>query len=153
MKVKDIMSTSVLTVKKDTTIEEIAHILVDNDISGVPVVDDEDNILGIVTEKDLLYKDVEPHFPPVVEILGGTIFLKGVKEYNEKLRKLVATKAEEIMTKRVVTVEEDAIVEHVAELMVEKDINRIPVVNKGKLVGIISRSDVVKYIAKMMEQD
>lgn len=151
MKAKEIMSTDVLTVKRDATIEEIARVLTDNNISGVPVVNDNNQIIGIVTEKDLLYKDVEPHFPPVVEILGGMIFLKGVKHYNEELRKLVATRAEDIMTKHVITVDEETVVEKVAELMAEKDVNRIPVVRNGNLVGIISRSDIVRYIAKTME--
>jgi CBS domain-containing protein len=151
MKAKEIMSTNVLTVGRDATIEEIAHILTDNNISGVPVVNESNHIVGIVTEKDLLYKDVEPHFPPVVELLGGMIFLKGVKHYNEELRKLVGTRAEDVMTGHVITVDEDTIVERVAELMAVKDINRIPVVSGGKLVGIISRSDIIKYIAKTLE--
>lgn len=151
MKAKEIMSVNVITIEKGTTIEEIAHILIEKNISGVPVVDKENNVVGMVTQKDLLYKDVEPHFPPVVEILGGLIFLKGVKHYNEELKKLVATKAEDIMTAKVISVDEDAEVEQVAELMVEKDVNRIPVLKGGKLVGIIGRSDIVKYIAKMME--
>ncbi|MFZ5989696.1 MAG: CBS domain-containing protein, partial [Bacillota bacterium] len=138
MKARDIMLTDVITVKKDTTIEEIAHILSEKSISGVPVVDDDNKVVGIVSQKDLLYKDIEPHFPPLVEILGGLVFLKGVKQYNEELRKLVATRAEEIMTRRVITVEEDTEVERIADLMVEKDINRVPVVNNSRLVGIIS---------------
>ena len=151
VKAKDIMSADVITVQKDATIEEIAHILTEKNISGVPVVDDDNSVIGVVTQKDLLYKKIEPRFPPVVEILGGLIFLKSVKNYNEELRKLVATKAEEIMTKKVVTVDEDTDIERIAELMVEQDINRIPVVKASKLVGIISRTDVVKYIAKTME--
>lgn len=151
MKAKDIMSTNVITVQKDTTIEEIAHLLADNSISGVPVLDESGKLIGMVTQKDLLYKDVEPRFPAVVELLGGLIFLKGVKQYNEELRKLVATRADQIMTKSIVTVSEDTEVEKVAQLMVEKDVNRVPVMKDGKLSGIISRADVVKYIAKMME--
>ncbi len=151
MKVKEIMSTRVFTVKKDTTIEEIAHILTENNISGVPVVDNDNRVVGMVTQKDLLYKDIEPRFPAVVEILGGIIFLKGVKHYQEELKKLVAAKAEDIMTKKVITVSEDEEIERVAEIMVEKDINRVPVVKNGKLVGIIGRADIVRYIAKIME--
>lgn len=151
MKAKEIMSTNVITVKKDSTIEEIANVLTDNNISGVPVVDDDGRVIGMVSQKDLLYKDVEPRFPAVVEILGGLIFLKGVKQYQEELKKLVAAKAEDIMTKKVVTVTEDSEVERVAELMIEKDINRIPVLSQGKITGIVSRADIVRYIAKMME--
>lgn len=151
MTARDIMSTNVLTVNKDTTIEEIAHLLADNNISGVPVLDSSGKVIGMVTEKDLLYKDVEPRFPAMVEILGGLIFLQGAKQYNEELRKLVATKAEDIMSQNVITIDEDEPVERVARLMVEKDINRVPVLKNGKLSGIISRADVVKYIAKMMD--
>jgi CBS domain-containing protein len=151
MKAKEIMETNVITVKKETTIEEIAHILTDKNISGVPVVDDGNKVIGMVSQKDLLYKDVEPRFPAVVEILGGLIFLKGVKHYQEELKKLVATKAEDIMTQKVISVTEETEVEKVAEIMVEKDVNRIPVLREGKLIGIISRADIVKYIAKMLE--
>ncbi|MCX7710266.1 MAG: CBS domain-containing protein [Clostridia bacterium] len=151
MKAREIMSPEVITIGRETTIEEIAHILSEKNISGVPVVDEGKKVIGMVTQKDLLYKDVEPRFPAVVEILGGLVFLKGVRHYNEELKKLVATKAEDIMTKNVVTVNGDIQVERVAELMIEKDINRIPVVDQGTLVGIISRADIVKYIAKMME--
>ena len=151
MKASQIMSKNVITVKRDTTIEDIAHILTNNKISGVPVVDDENRVVGMVTEKDLLYKDIEPHFPPVIEILGGLIFLKGVKKYNEELRKLVATKAEDIMTKDIITVEEDMTVGRIAELMIEKEINRLPVLKDDKLTGIISRADVVRSMSEMYE--
>ena len=151
MKASQIMSKNVITVKRDTTIEDIAHILTNNNISGVPVVDDENKVVGMVTEKDLLYKDIEPHFPPVIEILGGLIFLKGVKKYNEELRKLVATKAEDIMTKDTITVEEDMTVGRIAELMIEKEVNRLPVLKDDKLTGIISRADVVRSMSEMFE--
>ncbi len=151
MEAREIMSSDVISVKRNTTIEEIAHLLADNNISGVPVVDDDGRVIGMVTQKDLLYKDVEPRFPAVVQLLGGTIFLKGVKHYNEELKKLVATKAEDIMTKQIVTVNANAKVERIAQLMVDKDINRIPVVDDGKLVGIVGRADIVRYIAKMLE--
>lgn len=150
MKAGDIMSTQVVTVTKDCNIQEIAEILVKHNISGVPVVDDEEHVLGIVTNKDLLHKDIKPKFPPVVELQGGFIFLGGVKHYNEELKKLVATKAEDIMTRNVITISEDTEVGRIAEIMVEKDINRIPVTRDKKLVGIIGRADLVKYIAGSM---
>lgn len=148
MRVAEIMSKEVVTVGPDTTIEEVAGLLTGKNISGVPVVDEDGKLKGIVTQKDLLYKDMEPRFPAVVELLGGLIYLKGVHKYNEELKKLVATKVEDIMTKEVVTVREDARVEDVARLMVEKGINRVPVVRDGNMVGIVGRGDVVKYIAK-----
>jgi CBS domain-containing protein len=147
MKVKEIMANKVITIKRDTTIEEIAQILTDNNISGVPVMEG-DHIVGMVTQKDLLYKDIEPRFPAIVEILGGIIFLNGVKHYREELKKLVATKAEDLMTSKVITVDEEEEIGKVAEIMVEKSVNRIPVVNNGKLTGIVSRADIVRSMAK-----
>lgn len=151
MKARDIMSSNVITVNKETSIEEIAHILTENNISGVPVVDEGYRVVGMVTQKDLLYKDISPKKPAMMEILGAIIYLKGAHEYNEELRKIAASKAGDIMTKNVYTVQPDTEVERVAELMVERDVNRIPVVEGGKLIGIISRADIVRYIAKKME--
>ena len=152
MKAKAIMSVNVITIKRETTLEEIAHILTENRISGVPVVDDEGHVEGIVSETDLLYKDVEPRFPAVVEVLGGLIFLKGTKHHDEELKKLVATKAEDIMTAKVITAEEETDVREIAGIMVENKINRVPILRDGKLVGIVSRADILKSML-MEEKD
>jgi len=142
---KDIMEKSVISVYKEKPVEEVVQLLVENKISGVPVVDEEGKVVGIVTEADLLTKEKEPRFPSYIEFLGSIIYIDGVKQYEEDLKKLVASKAEEIMTTPAYTVKEDAEIEEVASLMVEKRINRVPVVNqKGQLVGIISRSDMLK---------
>lgn len=151
MTVKEIMTSNVITIKRNSTIEEIAHILTENNISGVPVVDDEGRVVGIVTGRDLLYKDLEPRFPAVLEILGGFVFLSGVREHNKELRKVTAIKAEDIMTSSVITVDGGASVEKAASIMAQKNINRVPVVDNGKLVGIVSRHDVVRYIAKTLD--
>ncbi len=149
MVARDIMSKDVVTVRPDASIQEIAKLLTENNISGLPVINEESRVLGIVSQKDILYKDVEPHFPPVAEILGGLIYLGGVRHYNEELKKLVATTAEEVMTCDVVVAYENDTVEEIASLMVENDINRIPVLDEeGKIAGIISRADIIKYIAK-----
>ncbi len=148
MKAADIMSKEVVTVGPDASVEETAAVLVKNNISGVPVVDDKNKIIGIVTQKDIMYKDVEPRFPPYAELLGGLIFLGGVREYNDELKKALATRVEEIMTRKVITVKEDTDIQEIAQLMVRNNINRIPVTdNKGGLSGIISRADVIRFIA------
>lgn len=146
MLAKDIMSTNVVTVKKDATIEEIARLLTEKNISGVPVVDENGNVVGMVTKKDLIYKDVDLKFPSYVEILGGIFFVDGIKHYEEKLKKLLANKAEDIMTDKVVTITEDMDIKTIAELMVEKGVNRLPVIKDEKLVGIVSRGDIVKSL-------
>lgn len=147
MTAKDIMQKNVLYITGDVLVKDIAKILFENKISGVPVVDKNEKVIGIVTEKDLLVKDKEPRFPSYVGFLGSIIFLEGVKRYDEELRKLSATSAEEIMTKNVHTIYEDTSIEEIATIMVEESVNRVPVVNKeGKLVGIVSRADMLKTI-------
>lgn len=147
MKAKDIMQTDVCYIKRDMFVKDIAKILFENKISGVPVVNDHGKVIGIVTEKDLLVKDKEPRFPSYVGFLGSIIFLEGVKRYDEELKKLAASTAEEIMTKNVHTIKEQASIQDIATIMVEEGVNRVPVVDdEGKLVGIVSRGDMLKTI-------
>lgn len=146
MKAQDIMEKEVIFVQENTSIEELAKILTENKISGVPVVNAKGNLLGIVTEGDLLRKEINPRMPNFINILGAIIFYNGVKRYNEDFKKIVAGKASEIMTPNVITVAKEDEVSKVAKLMIDKEIKRVPVVENGKVVGIISRSDIVKTL-------
>lgn len=148
MNAKDIMNTEVITIKKDTSIEDIAKVLTDNHISGVPVVDDEERLIGIVTEGDLLHKETAPRLPGILSILGAFIYFKGVDRFKSDFEKLAATKASEIMTKSVITVTEDTDIYEIAAIFVDKGVNRVPVVKNDKIIGIISRADIIKYLAE-----
>ena len=146
MKVKDIMSTDVMSVGRDTTIEEVARILIENGITSAPVVDDHNNIIGIISEKDLIYKDIDPSVPSTTEYLGGIIFLNGLDHYHEELKKLTATRVEQMMTTEVITVKPDDTVKELGRVLVDEGVNSIPVTEKGKLVGIVSSTDIVKTL-------
>lgn len=146
MKAKDVMKKEVVSVKKDTLVKEIAKLLYENGISGVPVVDDENKVLGIVSETDLIAKVSGPHLPPHIELLGGIIYLARPHEIEDELKKIVSVTAEEIMTKEVITVDEEAEVEDIAAIMIDRKVNRIPVVKDKKLVGIITRHDLISVL-------
>lgn len=146
MKAKDIMQTAVVTVKPEATIEEIAKILVENNISGVPVVDDLGNVIGIVSEGDLLYKEVSPRVPDVVNVLGAMIYYNGITQYNDEVKKLMARTAKEIMTTKVIAVDEDTDLSKIGKMMIEYKIKRVPVIKDWKLVGIVSRADMIKTL-------
>lgn len=146
MKARDIMVKEVITVKQQATIKEIAKVLVDNKISGVPVVDDDRRLVGIVSEGDLLFKETNPRLPNFINILGAIIYYNGVERYNEDFKKLMAGQASEIMTDKVIVISEDVEIEEVARLMIEHGIKRIPVVQGEKIVGIISRADIIKTL-------
>jgi len=137
MLAKDIMTRKVITINRETSVKEIINILLKNRITGVPVVDDENKIVGIVSESDLVYKEAPM---PISDYWADR------KKFKSEYWKIKGAKAEEIMTTDVICVGEDTPVEEIATLMVEKRIKRLPVVRGKKLVGIISRADVLKTI-------
>ncbi|MBP2640363.1 MAG: hrp1 [Firmicutes bacterium] len=146
MKAKDIMVKDVITVSPEATIREIATVLIENKISGVPVVAANGNLVGIVTEGDLLYKENNPRIPDFINILGAIIYYRNVERYNADFKKLMAGTASEIMTAKTIVVSEDTEIDKIVGLMLEHDIKRIPVVNGGQVIGIISRADIIKTL-------
>ncbi len=153
MKVSDIMTQEVLSVKRDTSVNEVAQVMGAKDISGVPVVDDENHVVGIITELDLIVRNTRLEMPRFIEVMDwGRIPLQRPGHAKEKLRHMLGTKAADIMTEEVVTIGPDAPVEDLAELMVKRRVNPVPVVDaEGQLIGIISRADIVDMMAAQIE--
>ncbi|MBS4032067.1 MAG: CBS domain-containing protein [Clostridiales bacterium] len=142
---KDIMTPEVVTVTKDTTVTEVARLLTEHKVSGLPVIDQEGRVAGMVSEGDLIHQDKKLHTPAFLEILGGVIYLENPQRLGQDLKKMTAVKVAEIMTPKPYTVKEDATIEDIATIMIERQVNRVPVVDgAGKLVGIVSRQDLVK---------
>ncbi len=148
IKAKDIMTSNVVTLKKEMGVEEAAEILLEKGVGGAPVVDDAGNVIGMVTESDLIMEDVKLHFPTFIHLLSGIIYLESIKAFEEKLKKAVAVKVEDVMSKKVISVTEDTSIEDIATLMIEKGISRLPVMREGKLVGLVSKRDIVRTIAQ-----
>lgn len=148
MLAKDIMTREVITAQPQDRVEEVTKLLVENKISGIPVVDGERRVVGMVTEKDLMVKASELKVPFYVTLFDSIIFLENPIRFNNDLKKYTAVRVKDAMTERVVVVEEDAPVSDVVEIMQSKRINRVPVVRHGKLVGIITRNDVLKSLVK-----
>lgn len=146
LKAKDIMTKEVITVKPETTIEELARLLMKQQISGAPVVDDKGKIVGIVTENDLISKNSRLHIPTILRLFDAYIPL-GTSKMESDIRKMAASTVEDICTKEIITVDEEASVEYIATIMTEKRIHILPVVREGKLVGIIGKKDMIKGIA------
>ena len=148
MKAIDIMTKDVVIVKKDMAVKELAELMVTRRISGVPVVDDERKLIGIVTEADLVYQDKKLHIPTMISLFGGVIYLERPKDLEEELKKMLGAKAVDIMTKKVETVTEGADIKDIATLMINKRFHILPVMRNEKIVGIISKADIVRTIAK-----
>lgn len=146
MKVEDIMQRNVVSVNRNSSIEEIAEVLTSNKISGLPVLSDGGYLVGIVTEGDLLRRETTPRIPEFINLLGAVIYYHGVETYNEDFKKILAQKAADIMTEEVVTVKEGTDISEVADLMLKHNIKQVPVVDGSKIVGMVCRADIVKLL-------
>jgi CBS domain-containing protein len=145
---KDIMTTDVITVGPEDNIEDVAQILVEHKISGVPVVDAQGNILGVITEKDLMVRASELKVPFYLTLFDSIIFLENPIRFNNQIKKYSATQVREAMTDKVLVVEEDCPVARIVEIMQNREVNRVPVVKQGKMIGIITRNDILKALVK-----
>ena len=147
MKVKDVMTRDVLAVRPDAHVTAVARLFREHAISGMPVVDSEGIVVGLITELDLVARHARPHFPSYFGFLDSIIYLESPRRYHESMRHILATTAGELMTAPVRTVDPDMNVQDLATLMVERNVNPVPVLDdQGHLVGIVSHTDLLKMI-------
>ncbi len=152
---KDIMTTKVITISKDTTIGELSRILLKNKISGLPVVDDEGKLIGMVTDADIITEDMEPMSPIYFDpLIISYAFIENFEKYQKDAKEYLETKVEEIMAKRVKSVKKETPVSEIARIMVKDKINRIPVIDeKNKVIGIVARADIIKSMVGDAEKE
>lgn len=142
------MTKKSVTVEADTPVNEAAKKMIQYDLTGLPVVKG-DEIIGIVTEADLIMQKAKLHVPTYINLLTSFLYLENPDDVGNELRKILATTAEEIMTKEVIKIDKDAKVTELATLFEEEHINPVPVVDKNnKLVGVVSRADIVRLLAR-----
>ncbi|HEY2936100.1 MAG TPA: CBS domain-containing protein [Gaiellaceae bacterium] len=142
MKISEIMSSDVLTVGTDTSLKQVAEVLADQRISGLPVVDRDGVVVGVVSEADILFKERGPSS-------RRGVFAWLLDRYGfEGQLKLEARVAGEAMTVPAIVIEPQRPVAEAAHIMLERRVNRLPVVHDGELVGIVTRSDLVKAFAR-----
>jgi len=142
---KDIMTKDVFTVDIDSNVDEVAHLLINHKISGVPVVD-KGKLVGIISEGDLVFQQKELRAPAFITLFDG-ILQVGRQQFYDEIKKFSAYKVEDLMTKDVITVKAEAELNQIATIMINKNINRLPVVdNDNKILGIISRHDIIKHM-------
>lgn len=140
----DIMTTEVMTVKKETPLKELAEILYENRINGVPVVDDEGLLAGIICESDLIRKDKKLHIPTVVALFDAVFYLESSKNIEKEIKQISATTVGDLFTREVVTVDEKTPIDEIATIMTRKKIYTIPVMDGERLVGIVGKGDVIR---------
>lgn len=147
-RVGDIMTKAVISVQPNTRVDEIARLMSQYHISGLPVVDADNYVVGVVTELDMIVRNTHFKLPNFIFIFDNMIPLEMPGHYRERLEKVLGTTAQEIMSEPAVTTSPNATIEELAELMVDRRVNPIPVVEDDQLVGIVSRSDIIRRMAE-----
>jgi CBS domain-containing protein len=148
--VREYMDDEPATVTLDTSAEDVAHLLGTHELHGVPVVNEAGRCVGIVTENDLVMPDEEGdlHIPHYIELFGGLVFLESVRGFERRLKKALAATARDMMTPDPTTIAPDEDVHAAARVISESGHNRLPVVEHGRLVGVITRADVLRALTE-----
>lgn len=149
MTVRDVMTRPVLTVRPDTPLKDVARLLIDAGIAGAPVVDGQGSVLGVVSEGDFLIKEQGAEglrHRRLAALLGEG------RETRSQREKLGARTAAQAMSAPALTISPDRAIREAAALMTERRVNRLPVVDAGRLVGIVTRSDLVRAYVRSDEE-
>jgi CBS domain-containing protein len=146
LKVKDIMTKEITTVTPDTEIAKAAKILLEKRINGLPVVDDTGALLGIICQSDLIAQQKNIPLPSLFTLLEGFMPLNSMKRIDKEVQKISAMTVDQAMTPNPVTVDPETDIGDVAGLMVDNKYHTLPVVDKGKLVGVVGKEDVLKTV-------
>src|SRR3954451_4391920 len=141
--VRDIMEVDVPAVYPKDPIEKVVHVLRDHELPGVPVINEGGRCVGIITEADLIMagEKEDLHLPHYVELFGGFVFLESTKKFEARLRKAIGAVAEDVMTEDPITIAPDATIDEAARVIARHKHNRVPVVEHGRLIGVVTRID------------
>jgi CBS domain-containing protein len=144
---RDIMTKKVLTVSPETSISELSKTLENRKIGGLPVVDKDGRLVGVITQSDLVDRARDLELPPAINILDFHIYLQIPSHLLHRVEKMLGTTVGECMSPNPVTVAPDASVSQIAALMAKQKVHTIPVVDGSKLVGVIGKMDLVRAMA------
>ena len=147
--VSQVMTTDVLTFRPEDKIMAAAEAMAKRSIGGAPVVDADGNVVGMLNDDDIIVEDVRLHAPTVISVLGAYLELpSSASRFDKEVRKAVGATVGDVMSDNPQTCGEDDTLEQVATVLHEHHLSRLPVVRDGKLVGIVSRGDIVKAIVQ-----
>jgi CBS domain-containing protein len=147
--VAEIMDPDATTIAPEADVETAIRMMRDDEVPGLPVVNDGGRCVGMVTEADLVIADEQGdlHLPHYIELFGGVVFLEPLRRYEDRLRKAFASKVKDLMTEDPDTIESTASVREAAKLIATSGHNRLPVVEHGRFVGLVTRVDVLDALA------
>jgi CBS domain-containing protein len=150
LQVRDIMDTDVPTVRPEDSVETVLKIMRRHELPGVPVVNDSGRCVGIITDADLILSEEQGdlHLPHYFELFGGVVFLEPLRKFEDRLRKAFSSTARDLMTEDPITIDASETVAAAARVIAERKHNRLPVVEHGRLVGVVTRVDVLDALTR-----
>nr|WP_124331184.1 CBS domain-containing protein [Desulfonema ishimotonii] len=152
LKVKDIMTKDVITVSPETEIVQATRLLLEKRINGVPVIDKDGKLVGILCQSDLIAQQKKLPLPSFFTFLDGFIPLTSMKQLERQIQKVAAITVVQAMTPNPVSVTPETSLSSVAVLMVDKNFHTLPVVEAGRLVGIVGKEDVLRTLTSDADQ-
>lgn len=147
--VADVMTPNPITVHPETPLKDAIQLLAEHRVSGLPVVDKAGTLVGVLSETDLMWQETGVEPPPYIMLLDSVIYLKNPAKYNQELHKALGQTVQEVMTaEKITTIGPDQSLSAAAQIMHDKQVRRLPVItDDGKLVGILTRGDIVREMA------
>ncbi|MDX2239177.1 MAG: CBS domain-containing protein, partial [Leptolyngbyaceae cyanobacterium bins.302] len=145
----DVMTRDPITARPETPLNQVIALLAEKHISGLPVVDEAGKLIGVISETDLMWRESGVTPPPYIMLLDSVIYLENPARYERELHKALGATVQEVMTDHhVITITSDKPLRDAAQLMHERNVHRLPVVDSsGHVVGILTRGDIVRAMA------
>ena len=144
----DVMTPNPITVTPKTDLKDAIALLAENKISGLPVIDEEDNLVGMLSESDLMWQEsgVEP--PPYIMILDSIIYLQNLSRYEKEIHKALGQTVADVMSEKPLTIKSDQKIKQAAKILHQKEVRRLPVIDsEGKVIGILTQGDIIRAMA------
>ena len=147
--VAEVMSRDPITVKPQTALNEAIKIMAEKKISGLPVVDGEGKLIGVLSETDLMWQETGVDPPPYIMILDSIIYLQNPARHEKEIHKALGQTVGEVMSDKPIAISPDKSLREAARLMHNKKIRRLPAIDsEGKVVGILTRGDIIRNMAE-----
>ncbi|MEB3358609.1 MAG: CBS domain-containing protein [Synechococcales bacterium] len=144
----DVMTSDLITVGPEAPLGEAIRLLAENRISGLPVIDRDNRLVGVISETDLMWQETGVRPPAYIMLLDSVIYLENPATYDRELHKALGQTVAEVMTKEVVTVMPDKPLRDAAQIMHKRKIHRVIVVDEDKTaIGVLTRGDIVRFMA------
>jgi CBS-domain-containing membrane protein len=149
---RDIMTREVVTIQPEANVEDLAKLLEEHRIGGAPVLDKSGVLVGVVTQSDLVQRSRDLELPPALNILDLHLFLEMPSHFKRRLEKLLGNRVKDVMTGNPITVAPDTPVNEIARLMTSKGVHTLPVLEDGKLVGIVGKLDLIRGLVSPADE-